>query len=653
MFDPEVDKIQHLLKVHAKDISDEDLLLVYDYLVRAYRSGTPLISDARFDSEFSPEFAKRFSMSPLLAVPETDLPNDVDESVLIAHPNRMLSMNKAYTLGERRAWAGQILKACFKLKIDPDKLRVSITPKLDGMACYDYGSHILSRGDSYRGEDITHLFTTKNIPPGKPLGKGPGELIVYKSFFDRVLADSFEHPRSYVVGVKNGKDQLSVLDNTVRVSQSNTLGMALLYYSDLPVLIASLEDFVEHGDDILQNVLESDLDVLLDGACGTLYVDGDERSTGRIRDFLGSTEHHHVWQLALKRVSQVRATYVEKVVINIGRTGKLTPVAHVTPVKVSGATISRLSLFNFSLAQERGIGPGAVIEVIRAGEVIPSWFKTNTPSSIVIPEVCPLCEHELLVANKDLYCPNTFGCPGRRERGVLHFFKTLDICDGFGPATLQTIFSSGLVNDLEELLDCTEERFLEMGFGKKEAMNLSNGISEIYSTIIPDYIVLAALGIESVGTGLARKIMHKYSIHDFLSNLIEHYGVGIRGISDKTNKAIVDNISLNSATYFRIVNRLRISDTKTKAPNTIGKLNGCTIVFTGTFTNGLRSELEQLVEEHGAIPVNTVTKGTSLVVYGDKAGIKLTKAKHLGVMTLSEIEFFDTFINPISRHIQE
>lgn len=646
-------RVARLLGQEAKSLSREDLFLVYDYLIRSYRSGTPLVSDARFDTEYTPVFISQFPTNPLLAVPESDITENTPESRLIPHDQPMLSMNKAYTLRERRNWAGAIIKAADKLGIDPDNLYVDVTPKLDGMACYDTGAHMLSRGDSIRGEDITYLFTTLNIPPGKPTGAGPGELIVYLSFFKRHLSKDFEHPRNYVVGVKNGTSNSRGRDNIVRRIQGNGLGMAFVPYSDLPVLQATLVDFVEDGDGVLSQVLGTPIDILLDGACGSLLVKGDSAATERIRAFLGATSHHNRWQLALKRVSEVRESLVTKVFMTIGRTGKVTPVAQINPVKISGAYVSNVSLFNFELAKNRRIGPGAVIEITRSGEVIPAWIRTKVPSSIVIPETCPKCGYELISSGPELYCPNALGCPARRISSIVHFFKIIDVGKGFGTEVVTNIFDSNRVNDLEELLECTEADFKDMGFKEKTSRNLANCIYEITNTPIRDYLVLAALNIESLGTGLARKIMHKYTIHEFLSNYADNFGVGIKGVSARTEKVITDNLNLNSQTYFRIVRKLRIINTRIKTDSGLRKLAGRRVVFTGTFTSSTRSELEQLVEESGAEVGSSVTKNTSMVVYGARAGSKLTKALQMGVLTVSEVEFLDTFVHPLSASFQE
>lgn len=635
-----------LLALPVDQIPDEYFELVYEFLIHKYRQGEPVISDSRFDNEFTPEMTRRFPGHPLLNRVESDLPETLSGRRLVKHSIPMLSTLKAYTYEERQAWGVMLIRACEALGIDPNLLAVSVTPKLDGLGCFDDGNTISTRGDGIYGEDITHLFTKLGISPGIPTGAGLGELVVSKSAFDRYFSQNYEHPRSFVVGVKNDKNVgwMDIIGGSDVLRGGDRSILAFKPFSGLDQEKVDLVNFVEEGDKILDSFLESSYDWPLDGVCGVVLVEGDSAATERLRAFLGATEHHYRWQIALKRKGDTAITLVESIEVQIGRTGKLTPLANVSPVSLSGAVIRKIPLFNFSLAKERGIGAGAEIEIVRAGEVIPAWYKTHIPASLVVPEVCPFCEHELLEEGANIFCPNTFGCPARRTESFLYFFKTLDAAYGFGRRTIQKILSSGKVHDLEQFLDLEAEDFLDLGFGSKTSKNLSEELTQLRISPIEDYKLLAALGIKGLGLSLSKRLVRKFPVSEII------LGVGIQdlclvdGIDEPTAKVIGDDTERNWVVYSKLLSKFTIQETdRSVSPISNQALSGQILVFTGAFTSNIRRILEEKAREAGAIVATSVTNRTSFVVYGEKPGSNLTKARQKGVPTMSETEYLEAF----------
>jgi DNA ligase (NAD+) len=368
-----------------------------------------------------------------------------------------------------------------------------------------------------------------------------------------------------------------------------------------------------------------------------------------LRERMGATSHHYRWQIAVKRKGDTAVTTVENIQWQVGRTGNVTPVLEVTPVALSGATIRRVTAHHAGMVEKLRIGPGARIEVIRSGEVIPKLERVLTPSQqVASPENCPSCGSALTFLKSDdkdkelfLKCHNP-ACPAQIEQSISHWFRILGNADWFGIKTIRRIVAGGY-DSLEKIYDMTEGDFVALGFGPVQSRNLAEALRLSRTQPVEDWRFLAALGIADLGVGDSRKVLQHIPIealNDFDQASIEK----IHGFGEKTSKRIVDGLGQIRGTLTHLLAlgfQLERTVLLSEGVPTTSPIAGKNLVFTGKMVHGNREQMQAEARRLGANVQTAVSGATDFLICGEKVGAtKRNKAEALGVRTLSEADYF-------------
>ena len=508
----------------ATALSPEALAERLEVYNAAYRRGEPLIADAEYDALVE-RLRTLAPQHPFLAAVE---PEVFPAKRQIRHPVPMLSTEKAYSVRDLELFSARVQKKAAELGIQSPPFKV--TPKLDGLAGRDDGLVLASRGDGMLGFDITSALDKGVIPEGGR-GKGLGEIVILKSYFDAHLAGAFVHPRNLVVGI--------VSADTVNEAAQRALddgAVRFVPYAELMAWTGDGRTLVAAIDDIYADLIE--IDYPTDG----LVI---ETTDPLLREALGATAHHYRWQIAFKRRGETATTTVEAVAWQLGRTGNLTPVMEVAPVSLSGATIRRVTAHNAERLVQDRIGPGARIEIIRSGEVIPKIEKVLTPSERVeLPDRCPSCQTPLQREGPFLRCPNSEGCRDQIVQRIRHWFHTIGNADWFGIKTVERLVDAGYAT-LAKIYDLKIEDCEAIGFGPGQSANLVLALHTSRSQPIADWRFLAAFGLPHLGIGDSRRLLQAIPLEFVLDAQAEQIA-RIYGFADLTSSAIADEIKIRA-----------------------------------------------------------------------------------------------------------
>ncbi|PKN42614.1 MAG: DNA ligase [Deltaproteobacteria bacterium HGW-Deltaproteobacteria-18] len=602
------------------DLPSEEMRLVerLNEYNDAYRRGVPQVSDAQYDlllarlRELAPEH-------PFLHRVEPETFSGKRE---IRHPVPMLSTDKAYTPEELERFVARVEKEAAEIGVS--EVRFRVTPKLDGLAGRDDGTVFVTRGNGESGYEVSSAFAKGMIPLGGR-GKGVGEMVILQSYFQEHLSDAFEHPRNLVVGI--------VSSDTVNEFARKALDDEAVHfvpYSELPSWEGSAAELLERMD-ALTDELSGQVDYPLDGMVAEV-VNADVRSS------MGATSHHYRWQIAIKRKGETALTEVREVVWQVGRTGKVTPVLMVEPVNVSGATIRRVTAHNAGLMEKKGLGPGAQIEIIRSGEVIPKVEAVLVPAPTTLPEICPSCGTALVRENDFLICGNEH-CPDQVVQTIEHWFKTLGNADWFGRKTVEKLVRSGY-DSLEKVYELGEEEFRAMGFGPVQSSNLAEAVYLSRTREVEDWRFLAALGIEDLGKGDSRKLLGQFRLQD-LPEVTRDQIEAIHGFGAITASSIAAGLQRVAPTLRHLLDLgFKIMATGAAREQVADSaLAGRHVVFTGKM-RGSREDMQEEARAQGALVQSAVNSKTDFLICGENVGAsKLAKARQFGTAILQEDEY--------------
>jgi DNA ligase (NAD+) len=537
----------------------------------------------------------------------------------------MLSTEKAYTPEALQRFVERVHKEAQSIGIDSVDFKV--TPKLDGLAGRDDGRSFASRGNGEVGYEISSAFEKGVIPDGGR-GLGLGEIVILTSYFNQYLAEQFEHPRNMVVGIVSS----DTLNEYARQALAEG-AVRFVPYVRLPTWTGDGQTLVAGIENVMQ-ALTGQVDYPVDGVVV-------EVTDERIKAHMGATAHHYRWQIAVKTKGATATTFVENLTWQVGRTGTLTPVMEVAPVALSGATIRRVTAHNAGLVARMQIGPGAEIEIIRSGEVIPKLEKVITPAvSVDLPQHCPSCNTALLWQNDFLKCPND-GCAAQVEQRLHHWFKTLGTADWFGIKSIQKIVAGGF-DSLEKIYAMTASDFSELGFGPVQSQNLSEALRLSRTKPVEDWRFLAAFGIPDLGTGDSRKLLRHIELVKLLDCEANRIAA-IDGFGPITSASIAEGLAQRRSTIQHMLNldfQVQASPLAAPLAQVQTPISGKGIVFTGKMVHGRREQMQAEARQLGALVQSALSRKTDLLVYGQKAGAKkIAKAQRLGVRLLSENEY--------------
>ncbi len=543
----------------------------------------------------------------------------------------MLSTDKAYSKEEIKKWLDRIIKAANDLELDTKEIEIRVTPKLDGYAAFDDGERLYTRGDGVKGQDVSRAFERGlKVAKNGVRGLGAGEIVIDKMYFEEKLSQYFENSRNIqaaIIAEKNVDD---------RVLEAIKDGACVFYPFSL------ISDWVGSHQELM-----ADFESIVDKIWNAVGYDVDgvvlEATDPRIKDYMGATRKFHRWQIAFKINDESADVKVISVTPQISRTGRVTPVAELVPTRISGATVSRVTVHHYNMVKVNGVGPGAILQIVRSGLVIPKIEKVIKATEPQIPESCPSCQSHLIWESDHLVCPNKNDCPAQTENTLVHFFKTLGNNDGFGPKNIKKLANLG-VKHIHQMYDLKPNHFAMYGFGEKTSKNLYEQLEASRHIEIEDWRFLSAFGVSRLGGGNCEKLLQHYSLESLFDATAEEIAE-LNGFARVSAEAIVEGLANIKEEFIKVYSlgfNLSITPKFSELESSSSPIAGAIVVFTGKMLQGTRSEMEKHAKDLGAKIGSSVNSKTTYLVTGLKVGeTKINSAKNNGVQVLSEQEYLD------------
>ena len=618
-------------KILISDLTDEDLLEFCKFANQRYRDGSPIISDEDYDFIYALELSKRLPDHPFLQKVEDENVGFSEEKIKL--PEKMLSTDKAYSWEEVNKWLERIRKFSEEINFSLDNIQIKGTAKLDGFAGFDDGNKLYTRGDGNKGSDITRVFerglgTFNN----SQRGQGPGEIVVKRSYFEKHLSGHFEYPRNFQASLIKEKE----LDQFAKDAIANEAAL-FVPFSQLPFWAGSISEFTNNFNSIVSD-LESGVDFDIDGVVFEIV-------NSELKSHMGSNRKFHRWQIAFKENKEKAQVKVLSVTAQVGRTGKITPVAELEPTQLSGATIYRASGHHYGLVKEQGLGSGSIIELTRSGLVIPKINKVIRSVEAEIPSKCPSCDENLTWESDFLMCLNHEACKDQIIGKIIYFYKVLANNDGFGEATIQKLYDEGIRN-VGDIYKLTEFELVSMGFGEKTSQNLINQLIRSRQESIEDWRFLAAFGVLRLGMGNCENLLKNYPLDQVFDLSVDDIS-NIDGFAELTAELIFNGLLNIKPQYenlikdgFELEKTLILGETNTSD----NLYHNKKIVFTGSMSSS-RAELQKQAKAFGAIVGSSVSSKTDLLIIGENVGqSKIKAAEKHGVEILSEAEYLQKLV---------
>ena len=620
--------VSYLNKVFLQPINElslDELLSVLKISNALYRSGIEVFNDDVYES-YLKALKSRAPEHPYLSTVE---PEVLVDSKTVSLPKKMLSTDKAYSFKEIKKWIDRLLKSSVEIGLSKADIDIRLTPKLDGYAAYDDGTSLYTRGDGTKGQDITRAFDKGlQVANNGTRGLGPGEIVIKKSYFDAELSKKFENSRNIQAAIIAEKK----VDKYIQKAIDD--GACVFFpFGELEHWTGHYTEVLANFEDIVEKIWTS-VDYDIDGV--VLEVTNEA-----LKQHMGATRHHHRWQIAFKVNAESAEVKVLKVTPQTSRTGRITPVAELEPTKLSGATISRATVHHYNMVKTNGVGPGAIVQLVRSGLVIPKIEKVIKAVEPQLPEQCPSCHTHLLWESDHLVCPNKTDCPAQTENTLVHFFKTLGNNDGFGPKVIEKLHENGMKR-IHEIYEGQKHKFLGFGFGDKTAQNLVDQLTASQKIEIEDWRFLAAFGVSRLAGGNCEKLLQHHSIVE-LFDLSAEEMVKIDGFAQLSAEAIVEGLDNIKDEFFKVYDlgfNLIITPKASEQGSTNSPIAGKLIVFTGAMAQGARGDMEKQAKLLGAKVGKSVSGKTDFLVTGDKVGEnKINAARDKGVAVISEQEY--------------
>ena len=639
----------------------------------------PSLSDAEYDRRYR-ELVALEEKYPTLRTADSPTQRIGAEpaSQLAKHTHLvpMLSLGNAFNDQELVAWEERLVRLAGD---DVRRSGYNCELKIDGAAVsLTYRDGVLvqgaTRGNGTIGESVAaNLRTIREIPLRLRGGKLPhlveirGEVYMPFSGFERMNEERvalgaavFANPRNAAAGALRQLDPKITESRPLRffgyaVALPHGDGLSVSRQSELLDLLASwgipvaphrrqcatLDDVHAWASEI-EHTVRGSLDFAIDG--GVVKV--NSLALWPDLGIVGGREPRYA--IARKFAPDIAETTLRSIEVNVGRTGTINPFAVLDPVEIGGAQVKLATLHNFDLVAKKDLRVGDVVQVKRAGEVIPQIIgpvpdkrdPKKPPKPYEPPTQCPSCKAKLVTGSEQgmLYCPN-FECPGRQLENLVHFASrnAMDI-RGLSYARITQLIDAGLVRDAADLYDLKAERLAELDrLADKSAEALVAAIEA--SKAQPLSKLLFALGIANIGEIAAKQIAKHFREMEAIASATVDDVLAVHGIGDTIAESLVSWFSDKKAR--RLIERLRARGLTFEEPQTQtgGALKGMTVVITGTLPTLSRDQASALVESNGGRIASSVSKKTSFVVVGDDAGSKLEKARTLGVETIDEAEF--------------
>jgi len=641
------------------------LLNYYNYMY--YVENNPVVSDYEYDQLYRElvELEKKY--------PEYIRPDSPTQKVggeplkefrTVEHRIPMLSIENTYSPDELIEFDKRI-----KRMAKVDEIDYVVELKYDGVAVsliYEDGKFVLgaSRGDGIRGDDITeNLKTIKTLPLTikytEPL-EVRGEVYMRKDDFERLNEERkekgevlFANPRNATAGSLKLLDPKIVAQRNLQlfiyqgfVERYKTHWEILNFLKELGFPVSPHRKHVENIEGVIEYCKEWEekrfsLPYNIDGM--VVKVNSIE-----LQNKLGATTKNPRWVVAYKFPAEQVTTILKDVIVQVGRTGTLTPVAILEPVQISGTIVSRATLHNFDEIERLGVKIGDRVFVEKGGEIIPKVVKvvkevrTGKEKDIPVPTHCPVCGSPVVKdeAEVAIRCPN-IRCPAQVKERIIHFASrdAMDI-EGLGEKWVNIFVDKGLLSDYGDIYYLQYEDLINLErMADKSVRNLLDAIEK--SKNRPFANLIYALGIRHIGIHASEILAQHYASIDELSNAKFEQLSSIDEIGPIMAESIVE--FFKNEENMKVIEKLRKAGVKMeREKEEIEKkeiLAGLTFVITGTLKNYTRNEITEYIKKLGGKVSSSVSRNTDFLICGEDPGSKLDKAKQLGVKIISEEEF--------------
>ncbi|HJF43217.1 NAD-dependent DNA ligase LigA [Coprobacter fastidiosus] len=657
------EKIEHL----RQELNEHN----YNY----YVLNAPVISDREFDRmmEELQQLEKEYPQYSDPNSPTQRVGNDINKAFTqVKHKYPMLSLGNTYTIDEVASFYDRVrsgLNEDFRIvgELKYDGTSISLT--------YRHGKLLraVTRGDGVQGDDVTENVKTIRSIPLQLRGTGypdefeiRGEILMPWTVFEQLNAEREREEETLFANPRNAASGTLKLQNSAIVASRNL--DAYLYYllgedlpsddhyenlqiarswgfkiSDAMQVCHSLEEmkaFIDYWD-----VNRKNLPVATDGIVFKV-------ASLRQQKNLGYTAKSPRWAMAYKFQAEQALTRLNSVSYQVGRTGTVTPVANLDPVQLSGTVVKRASLHNDDIIQSLDLHIGDMVFVEKGGEIIPKITGVDFDArglligeKVTFIKQCPECGTPLVRYEGEAahYCPNEMGCPPQIKGRIEHYIsrRAMDI-DGLGPETIDLFYRLGMVRTVADLYSLNESEIASLErLGEKSARNIIEAVDR--SLQVPFERVLFALGIRFVGETVAKKLANSFVSIEALKSATLDDLVGVDEIGPRIAQSV--RAYFENEQNRNLIKRLeeagvqmRISEDRLSGFT--DKLDGATIVISGTFTHHSRDEYKQMIEQHGGKNTGSVSAKTTYLLAGENMGpAKLEKARKLGIKIISEEDF--------------
>ena len=654
-----IEELREKTEYYAKKYYDEDNPEITDY------EYDMMMLELRNLEKENPEFISKNSLTQKVG-------GHVKEGFQkIEHEVPLQSLQDVFNFGEIEAFDERVKKVAIENGIK--EVKYVVETKIDGLSSaleYKDGKLVrgATRGNGLVGEDVTeNLKTIKTIPqelPEKINITVRGEVFISKKDFEKMNKEREENEEELFANARNAAaGSLRQLDS--KITKSRPLDIYIFnvqkiegkefnsHYEELeylkklgfnvnPVCIPC--DNIEEIKSAINKIGKEREKITfgIDGA--VVKVDNL-----KLREILGTTTKVPKWAIAYKYPPEQKETILKDIEFQVGRTGVITPLAILEPVRVAGSLISKTTLHNEDFVKEKGLKIGDRVIIQKAGDVIPEVVKAviqkrdGTEKDFTMPTTCPVCGAPTIREEGEAAVRCTgIECPAKLYRNIVHFVSrdAMNI-DGLGENIISTLLEKDMISNIADIYDLKYEDILTLKKnGKKFAQNLIDSINASKENDL--YRLITAFGIRHVGVKAAKILAKRYGTLDNLSKASFESLSYVEEIGPIVANSIKEFFEQEQTKD--LIKRLKnagVNMTRLKSDEEDDRFAGKTFVLTGTLEKYTREEASEIIEKFGGKTSSSVSKKTSYVLAGEDAGSKLTKAQSLGVQVISEEEFIE------------
>ena len=651
-----IEELRKQVEYHAKKYYDDDKPEISDF-----EYDMLMVELRNLEKEF-PEFQSKESLTQKVG-------GHVKEGFQkVIHEVALQSLQDVFSIEDVKEYVAKIEQKAQENKIE--EVTYVVETKIDGLSAaleYKKGEFVrgATRGNGTVGEDVTNNLKTVKTIPMKLKDKIDitvrGEVFIAKNDFENMNQERQEKGEELFANARNAAaGSLRQLDSKITATRPLNIYIfnvqklkgrdfdshyeELEYLNDLGFNVNPVRIYCKTIEEIEKAIYQigEDRENLTFGIDGAVVKVDDLK----FREILGSTAKTPRWAVAYKYPPEKKETKLKDIKCQVGRTGVITPMAILEPVKVAGSTISKTTLHNEDFIKEKELKIGDTVVIQKAGDVIPEIVevkkdkRTGEEIEFAMPKICPECGAPAIREEGEAAIRCTgIECPAKLFRNLVHFVsrEAMNI-DGLGENIISQLLDKGLIQNIADIYTLKLEDIASLKKnGQKFAQNLINSIHKSKENDL--YRLLTALGIRHVGAKASKLLARKYKNID---SLIEAEFEDLSKIND------IGPIVANSIQeFFRqeqtidLIQKLKEAGINTiaKEENSDNRLEGKTFVLTGTLENYTRGEAANIIEKLGGKTASSVSKKTDYVLAGEEAGSKLTKAQSLGVTIISEAEF--------------